>query len=67
MSSLVTTIVMAEKVDTVMVAETAEEEEEEMALVGETVVEAETTEQIPPYLCNFMVLDQAPFEPEMVI
>ena len=67
MSSLVTTIVTAEKVDTVMVGETAEEEEEEMTLVGETVVEAETTEQIPPYLCNFKVLDQAPFEPEMVI
>ena len=66
MSSLMTAIVTAEKVDTVMVGETAEEEEE-MTLVGETVVEAETTEQIPPYLCNFMVLDQAPFEPEMVI
>ena len=65
MSSLVTTIVTAEKVDTVTAGETAEEEE--TTLVGETVVEAETTEQIPPYLCNFMVLDQVPFEPEMVI
>ena len=44
MSSLVTTIVTAEKVDTAMVGETAEEEED-MTLVGETVVEAETTEQ----------------------